>query len=251
MSAVRQRLAERFEEWNRRYPDAPARRAVFRLPVVLWRLGLGRLVGWPVVMLTVTGRSSGLPRHTPVIVHVVGNQTYVWCPWGGRSQWYRSMMANPVVTVQSRKCTQVMQAVSVEDDAEVLDVVSDLRRVDAPYLRLYLDAEGIADTPEDIVRNKQRLHVRRLGSTPEEGPPALQADLVWLWLVPVALAAWSVTRRCRRNPATSGIVRRSTWSSVSPVRILTVTKSWTRRDPDETPGGLGGSRSNRGDGHRP
>lgn len=198
-----------------------------------------------------TGRSSGLPRHTPVIVHVVGNQTYVWCPWGGRSQWYRSMMANPVVTVQSRKCTQVMQAVSVEDDAEVLDVVSDLRRVDAPYLRLYLDAEGIADTPEDIVRNKQRLHVRRLGSTPEEGPPALQADLVWLWLVPVALAAWSVTRRCRRNPATSGIVRRSTWSSVSPVRILTVTKSWTRRDPDETPGGLGGSRSNRGDGHRP
>jgi deazaflavin-dependent oxidoreductase (nitroreductase family) len=184
------------------------RRAPFRLPIVLWRLGLG--LGWrDLVVLTVTGRSSGLPRHTPVVAHVVGGKTYVWCPWGQRSQWYRNMLANPVVTVQSHRGTQVMRAVNIQDDDEVMDVVSDLRRVDALYLRLYLDAEGIADTPEDIVRNKQRLHVRRLEPTPEEGPPALEADLVWLWLVPVALAAWSVRRR-RRSPATTSTLRRST-----------------------------------------
>ncbi len=122
----------------------------------------------------------------------------MWCPYGGRSQWYRNMMVNPVVTVQSRRGTQVMRAVSIEDDDEAVEVVSELRRFDVPYLRLYLDAEGIADTPEDIARNKQRLHIRRLVATEEEGPPALEADLVWLWLVPVVVAALSVRRRCRR-----------------------------------------------------
>lgn len=215
MGADRQLLAGQFEEWNRRYPDAPVRRGLMRLPVVLWRLGLGPLVGRATIrdgslaLLTVTGRSSGLPRRTPVTAHVVGGRTYVWCPYGGRSQWYRNLVANPVATVQCRG-TQVVRAVSIEDDEEAVEVVSELRRFDVLFLRHYLDAEGIADTPEDIARNKQRLHIRRLEPTPEAGPPALGADLVLLWLFPVAIAALSVRRRCRRSPAITGIVRRST-----------------------------------------
>jgi MYXO-CTERM domain-containing protein len=91
-----------------------------------------------------------------------------------------------------------MRAVAIEDDDEAVEVVSDLRRFDEPYLRLYLAAEGIADTPQDIASNKHRLHIRRLVSTPEKGPPPLGADLVWLWLVPVIAAAWSARRRRRR-----------------------------------------------------
>lgn len=199
VSRDRQPLGKRYEEWDRRYPSGPVRRVLYRLPVVLWRLGLGPLVGRVLVVLTVTGRSSGLPRHTPIHPHVVGGQTYVWCPYGGRSQWYRNLMANPVVTVQSRRGTQVMRAISIEDDDEAVEVVSDLRRFDVPFLRLYLAAEGIADTPEDIARNRQRLHIRRLVPAPGEGPPALEADLVWLWLVPVVVAALSVRRRCHRR----------------------------------------------------
>ena len=128
-------------------------RQYYRLPVVLWRLGLGSLVGRVNVLLTVTGRSTGLPRHTPVTPHVVGGKTYIWCPYGGRSQWYRNLMANPVVMVQSHRGTQVMRAVSGEEHGEAVEVVSELRRFDVPFLRLYLAAEGIADTPEDIARN--------------------------------------------------------------------------------------------------
>ena len=193
----RQPVRERIEGLSRRYPDTPVRRELDRLPVLLWRLGLGPLVGRPLALLTVTGRSSGLPRRTPVHPHVVGGNAYVWCPYGGRSQWYRNMVANPVVTVQSRRGTQVMRAVAIEDDDEALEVISDLRRFDVPFLRRYLEAEGIADTPEDIARNRQRLHIRRLVSTPEEGPPALEADLAWVWLVPVVVAA--TRRRCRRR----------------------------------------------------
>ncbi len=200
VSGDRKPLGERIGEWSRRYPSTPVHRELDRLPVVLWRLGLGRLLAWRGPwMVTVTGRSSGLPRHTPVAPHVVGGKTYIWCPYGGRSQWYRNLVANPVVTVQSHRGTQVMRAVSITDDDEALEVVAELRRFDVPFLRLYLQGEGIADTPEDIARNRQRLHIRRLVPTPEEGPPALKADLAWLWLVPVAAAALSVRRRCRRG----------------------------------------------------
>lgn len=82
------------------------------------------------------------------------------------------MIANPVVTVQSRRGTQVMRAVSIEDDDEAAEVVAELRRFDRPFLRLYLEGEGIAGTPEDIARNRQRLHIRRLAPAPQEGPPA-------------------------------------------------------------------------------
>jgi deazaflavin-dependent oxidoreductase (nitroreductase family) len=191
-------LADRFEDWSRQYHGSPCGRALYRVPIALWRLGLGRVVGRPLVLVTVTGRSSGLPRRTPLTPHVVGGRTYLWCPYGGRSQWYRNLTADPVATVQSHRGAQVVRAVRIEDDDEVAQVIAELRRFDPGFLRLYLEGEGIADTPQDIAGNKQRLHIRRLDLTSEDGPPPLEADLAWLWLVPVAVAAWRVRRRCAR-----------------------------------------------------
>ncbi len=198
MDEDRSPLRKRIDGLLSGYPDALVQRELYRLPVVLWRLGLGPLVGRPLCLLTVTGRSSGLPRRTPLHPHVVGGKTYVWCPYGLRAQWYRNMIANPVVTVQSRQGTQVMRAVAIEDDDEAIEVISDLRRFDMPMLQEYLETEGIADTPEDIAKNRQRLHIRRLVATSEEGPPALAADLAWVWVVPVVVGALRGKRRRRR-----------------------------------------------------
>ena len=195
VGSIRQALVERIGERSpAQYPETPWQRADLRMPIVLWRLGLGRLPG-PLVLLTVTGRSSGQPRRTPVTAHVVGGRTYLWCPYRGRSQWYRNLMANPVATTQSRHGTQVVRAVALGDEDEAVTVAAELRRFNPPWWRRYLDAEGIADTQEDLARNMARLHIRRLEPTPEEGPPALKADLVGLWLVPVALMALLAGRR--------------------------------------------------------
>jgi deazaflavin-dependent oxidoreductase (nitroreductase family) len=205
VSEHRLRTAERIDEGPVHYLDSPVQRALMRLPIVLWRLGLGPVVGRlkirrsHLVVLTVTGRSSGLPRHTPVVEHDIPGTIYLWCPYGGRAQWYRNVMANPVVTVQSRRGTEVMRAVNIEDDDEATRMVADLRRFDLDFLRSYLASEGIADTPDDIVRNRRRLHLRRLEPATEEGPRALETDLVWLWLVPVTLAAWIARRRSLRR----------------------------------------------------
>ncbi len=208
-------MAERIDEWFRQHPDAPVVRQLLRLPIVLWRLGLRPVVARLhvrrsyLVVLTVTGRSSGLPRHAPVYPHVVGGRTYLWCPYGGRSEWYRNLTASPVVTVQSRRGTQVMQAAAIGDDDEAIEVVAELRRFGAPWLHSYLAEQGIADAPEDIARNTRRLHVLRLDNTSEQGPPGLRADLAWLWIAPVAAAALSAAVRCR-CPAATDISHRTT-----------------------------------------
>lgn len=200
-------IEERFDAWTIRHPTEL--RPLLRLPIVLWRLGLGPLLARPVirgghlVMLNVTGRSTGLSRHTPLTAHDFDGRTYLWCPYGDRSQWYRNVVANPVVTVQSRDGTRVMRAVAISDVEEVVRLVAELRHFDATFLRTYLDAEGIADTDADVATNAARLHLRRLDPTDEEGPSAQPADLAWVGPVAAAtvlsLAVRRLSRRCRRR----------------------------------------------------
>ena len=51
------------------YPDTPLMKHAYRFPVLLYRLGLGRLAGRLFMILTTTGRSSGLPRRTAIEFH--------------------------------------------------------------------------------------------------------------------------------------------------------------------------------------
>lgn len=154
-------------------------------------------------MLTVTGRATGLSRNTPLVAHDFEGRTYLWCPYGARSQWYHNVVANPVVTVQSRDGTRVMRAVAISDVDEVVRLVNQLRHFDATFLRAYLEAEDVADTDADVAINADRLHLRRLDPTDEEGPPPLRADLAWVWPVAgaaaLSVATRRVSRRCRRR----------------------------------------------------
>lgn len=171
---------------------------LLRAPVGLWRLGLGPLAGRVWMVVTTTGRSSGLPRHTVVYPHVIGGRTYLWCPYGGRAQWYRNLVADPVATVQWRRGTHVVRAVPLTDESEALEVVAALRRFGASWFRGYLTSQGLDDTNEEILKHWQRLHLRRLEPTTEPGPPPLRVDLAWVWLVPASALVLGLLARRRR-----------------------------------------------------
>ena len=199
-------LGERLESWTVLHPHVPALRLALAAPTLAWRLGLGPVISRignarsHLVMLTVTGRRSGVPRHLPVALHQRGEETYLWCPYGSRAQWYRNVVANPLVTVQSSEGARAMRADAVDDGDHLLELVADLREFDETFLRSYLASEGIEDTPEAIAANAHRVHVRRLEPTTEPGPPPLQADLAWAWLIPPALIAAVIALRTRHSP---------------------------------------------------
>jgi len=190
-------VAQRLDTWLSGYPDIVARRLLHKAPVLLWRLGLGRLVGRPLMLLTTTGRTSGRPRHTPLAAHRMGGRTYAWCPYGGRGHWYRNLTANPVVTVQTAEGARSARAVRIDDDAEVADLYGLLKGFDAALLHRYLESEGIADSVSDVVANKGRLHLVRLAPTLGPGPDPLKADLPWVWALPAFALLWTIANRLR------------------------------------------------------
>ena len=147
------------------YLDACWSRRLMALPVALTRLGLGPATRRVWMVVTTTGRSSGLPRHV-VYPHVIDGRTYLWCPYGGRAQWYRNLVA----TVQWRRGTQTVRAVPLADEAEAMTVLRALRRFGGSFFRDYLASQGVADTDEDLAANWRRLHLRRLEPTTGPGP---------------------------------------------------------------------------------
>jgi deazaflavin-dependent oxidoreductase (nitroreductase family) len=75
-------------------------RALMRAPLVLYRLGLGGLIGKSTLVLTTTGRRSGRQRATPVNYWEAGGVFYVIAGSGTHADWYRNLVALPEVEVQ-------------------------------------------------------------------------------------------------------------------------------------------------------
>ena len=70
-------------------------RSLLRLPILLYRLNLGWLLGRRFLLLTHTGRRSGKPRATVLEVLRYEADTHrciIASGWGTRSQWYRNVL---------------------------------------------------------------------------------------------------------------------------------------------------------------
>ncbi|TLF48565.1 nitroreductase family deazaflavin-dependent oxidoreductase, partial [Nonomuraea sp. KC401] len=81
-------------------PPTGLRRTLWRLPILLYRVGLGRLLGQRIMLLTHTGRVSGRPRRAVVEVVQHDERGYVAASgFGRRADWYRNVMATPEVTL--------------------------------------------------------------------------------------------------------------------------------------------------------
>jgi deazaflavin-dependent oxidoreductase (nitroreductase family) len=80
-------------------------RLLNRLMVLLWRLGLGPSLSLvPTItgrylVLSHTGRKSGLARRTPLNYARVGETIYVTAGFGAVSDWYRNILAHPQVEI--------------------------------------------------------------------------------------------------------------------------------------------------------
>lgn len=77
-------------------------RFLFRLPLWLYRVNLGWLMGKRFLALTHTGRKSGLPRQ--VVLEVVHHDAetgvyYVAAGWRGKADWFKNIQSNPAIQV--------------------------------------------------------------------------------------------------------------------------------------------------------
>lgn len=170
--------------------DAIARQAFKRLnPLMLWmwRLGLQQMgmrnpVTGYIMVITHTGRKSGLRRRTPVNYAEIGGALYCVAGFGAVADWYRNLVANPRVEVWLPDSWW-------DGFAEDVSNWPESKRL--PLLRQVLINSGFAayaaglnpramrDTELEQATAAYKL-VRIHRTVPRTGPGG-PSDLAWLW----------------------------------------------------------------------
>jgi deazaflavin-dependent oxidoreductase (nitroreductase family) len=111
----------------RRAKTGPLLALAFKVPPLLYHGPLASLLSARCVMvLTATGRKSGLPRTNGVsYMHLNGN--YIsFSGWGISSNWYRNVVANPEVTLKVGRKTIRATAHPVTDIAMAVEHAHEL-----------------------------------------------------------------------------------------------------------------------------
>jgi deazaflavin-dependent oxidoreductase (nitroreductase family) len=107
-------------------PPGQALRFGLRLPIWLYRLHLGWLLGNRFLMLTHTGRKSGQPHHTVIEVVQFDKETdtyYAVSGWGEKADWYQNIHAYPevVINVGRRTLTVHARDIPLPEAIDILD----------------------------------------------------------------------------------------------------------------------------------
>jgi deazaflavin-dependent oxidoreductase (nitroreductase family) len=67
---------------------------------VLYAIGLGPVIGGFILLLTTTGRRSGLKRVTPLQYEKIGADYYLGAARGIKADWVRNIQANPQIEIR-------------------------------------------------------------------------------------------------------------------------------------------------------
>lgn len=169
--------------------------------VLLWRLGIGPMMGMvpdktgQFLVIVHTGRKTGKTRYTPVNFARVEGELYVTAGFGSEAHWFKNITTNPNIEiwVDNERWSAVAEDVSDHPDRlrllrEVL-IGSGFAAVLAG-----LDPRKLNDEELNAASEHYRLiHLRRCQPITGDGGPG---DLVWVWpyaamaLLVLALAGW-------------------------------------------------------------
>lgn len=169
-----------------------------RFMLLMWRLGLGPWVNFlprqigRIMVITHTGRKSGLPRRTPVNYTILDGEIYCTAGFGKISDWYRNIIANPQVEVWLPDGWYTGMAVDISDDPGRLAIMRQVLFASgfAAYAAGIDPVKTTDDELDKLTRDYRLVHIRRTAAcTGKNGP----GDLAWVWplttmiLLPMAL----------------------------------------------------------------
>lgn len=190
---------EQFGQGLMTYPTKDWQKKLLKAPIALWRLGLGELAGKVFVLITHTGRKSGLPRRTLTEYHVIDGKKYVPCAYGEQSQWCKNIMADPHVTIQTSDGVEQMKARRVTDDNELRMVFETITQRNPVMMEWHLKSLDIEPTVDNFIAHKDKLYLFTFDPTDVPTPPPQEADLTWIWGTLAAIVALRWLLRPRRR----------------------------------------------------
>ena len=120
-------------------PPKGLSRNLFRVPIHIYRAGLGWMLGNRILLLHHVGRVSGKQRQAilEVVEHDPADDSFVVASgWGPTAAWYRNVVHTPDVTIQVGRRTIPVTAVQLTEDegAETFVRYAMKRRMAAKYM---------------------------------------------------------------------------------------------------------------------
>ena len=171
--------------------------------LLMWRLGLGPEVnGWPkvggrILVITHTGRKSGLQRRTPVNYSTVDGDIYCLSGFGRISDWYRNIKADPNVEVW---LPDGWWAGVVEDVTDPERRLSLLRQVlvDSGFAAFAVGINPYKISDEDLAKITTEYRLIRIHRTAERTGSGGPGDLAWVWPLATMILLPLAFRRRKR-----------------------------------------------------
>lgn len=99
----------------------------------LYAIGFGPIIGKIILLLTTTGRKSGMKRVTPLQYEEIDGKYYLGSARGLRADWVRNIQADPRVNIRVKSISFQGQAEVVTDPSRFADFV-ELRLERHPFM---------------------------------------------------------------------------------------------------------------------
>lgn len=126
---------------------SPFRAPPARIIQSLYRLGFAPVIGRVILLLTTTGRKSGLPRVTPLQFEELDGAIYVGSARGTRADWFRNILANPCVEVRVQNRRFAGMAEAVTDARRIADFLELRLKRHPRMMGAILKSEGLPAVP--------------------------------------------------------------------------------------------------------
>ena len=123
-------------------------KSIQKIHRILYAIGLGSLVGQIILLLTTTGRRSGLKRVTPLQYEEIEGKYYLGAARGLNADWVRNIQANPHVEVRVKTCHFSGIAEVVTDPIQIADFI-EVRLQRHPFIigMIMQEAHGLPRLP--------------------------------------------------------------------------------------------------------
>jgi deazaflavin-dependent oxidoreductase (nitroreductase family) len=161
------------------YPQNKVLKKLYRIPILLFRLGLSKIFSKYILILSTYGRKTGKVHHTPIEYFQHQGRFYVMSGFGTKPDWFKNILADPNVTLQINQKVLHLIARKPETESEWDAVVAFLKS--SPMAELTeKDSLNTLDKPE--VRDAIKTWpVLTFDATEEACPTSLETDLLWCW----------------------------------------------------------------------
>lgn len=132
-----------------------------RMPIAIYRSGLGPIFGRRLLMLQHTGRASGQRRYVVLetVLRPQPDQIVIASGFGTHAQWYRNLQADPHVTVSTGRIRSRAASAELLSEAESAAVLGDYSQHHGAQLQAMTDAIAAAAPGRPVDIRLVRLHL--------------------------------------------------------------------------------------------